>query len=143
MKRLQTVESVVFVRSIRLNRLASSLVGVATVLMLPSCSSAYAECEAYPTQVTTLRSPVLGLLPVEKGSDAELEADQVMRCLRTRYKPVTQDGLVRVAVKRDREAKTYFEFLVRGDTDSYILVIKSNTDKIKVFRFSSISGPAI
>lgn len=66
-----------------------------------------------------------------------------MRCLLARYKKTTHNGLALVAVKRDVSARKYFEFLIKGDPDSYIIVTKGKTSQIKAYRYSSVSGPAI
>ena len=110
---------------------------------LTCCGSKTAGCGAYPEEIQPLRFPIFNLVRKNVDSKTNSDVENIMRCLSRRYRSVSGQTLTFVVTKENKEGGTYSEFLVRGQSDKYLVVKRDKYGKISVFEFSSISGPAI
>ena len=111
--------------------------------ILESCSPYHDRCSSYPARIEILNTPFVGLREDEKERHRN-DISLVASCLRAKYYDEITGPITFVYSKEDEEGRQYYQFKPGDETDKYFVVVfDRNHNKINVYKFGSVSGPAL
>lgn len=113
-------------------------------VLLACRASGEPQCLRYPGEMAALVSPFVGLNAKRIDQSEFQTATAISTCLKNRYSRLHSSELTLVAVKIDTRGRSYFEYQIEGESDTFVIVVvDARGAKTEVYRYTSVSGPPI